>query len=103
MENCDIIRSKMVWGEAGIWYNEICKHQQIKFWIIEVLKKIRAIVMKLGNIEKFNDCCGIACVKNEVTNEDWIVVYAAIPAGTSTSWMLINNLMLKIYLAWRIY
>ena len=41
--------------------------------------------MKLGNIEKFNDCCGIACVKNEVTNEDWIVVYAAIPAGTSTS------------------
>ncbi|CCB87135.1 hypothetical protein [Parachlamydia acanthamoebae] len=32
--------------------------------------------MKLGNIENFNDCCGIACVKNEVTNEDWIVVYA---------------------------
>lgn len=32
--------------------------------------------MKLGDYEKFNECCGIACVKNEVTNEDWIVVYA---------------------------
>lgn len=32
--------------------------------------------MQLGDIEKFNDCCGIACIKNEVTNEDWVVVYA---------------------------
>lgn len=32
--------------------------------------------MKLGECEKFNDCCGIVCVTNEVTNEDWIVVYA---------------------------
>lgn len=32
--------------------------------------------MKLGDLEKFNHTCGIACVKNEVTNEDWIVVYA---------------------------
>lgn len=32
--------------------------------------------MKSGDYEKFNECCGIACVKNVVTNEDWIVVYA---------------------------
>lgn len=32
--------------------------------------------MKIGDYEKFNECCGMACVANEATNENWVVVYA---------------------------
>lgn len=32
--------------------------------------------MKEGDYIKFNDFCGLACVKNEVTNDTWVVVYA---------------------------
>lgn len=32
--------------------------------------------MKLGDHEKFNDCCGIAFVKNEVKKKKYYVVYA---------------------------